>query len=117
MKMTLSEIGRVATIAEKACVVVIDHPTNAEARETLFNVLAPIVNPTFVGGHEGVSAYLHGLIRQACTLAEITRARIDTSRRQPARESFSAVSIQRGARDLQRVLSDLIQGLGAGKNG
>ena len=115
--MTLSEIGRVATIAEMACVVVTDHPANAEARETLFDVLAPIANPTFAAGQEGVSAYVQGLIRQACTFAEITRTRIEASRGQPARESFSAVSIQGGARELQRVLSDLIQGLAAGKNG
>lgn len=115
--MTLLEIGRIATIAEKACVAVIDHPANTEARETLFNVLAPIVNPTFAGGPHRVSAYLHGLTRQACTLAEITRARIDASRSQPARESFSTVSIQGSARELQRVLSDLMQGLAAGNNG
>jgi hypothetical protein len=114
-KMTLSDIGRLAAIAEKACSAVIDHPTDMEARRSLFDVLGPIVNPIFVDHHD-LPPYLHGMMRQACTLGEIVQARIDVSRNEPNRQSLSAASIQSAARDLQRVLRGVIDGLSAGKN-
>ena len=113
--MTVSDIGRLAAIAEKACSAVIDHPTDMEARRSLLNVLGPIVNPIFVD-HNDLPPYLHGMMRQACTLGEIVQARIDVSRRQPDRESLAAESIRAGARDLRRVLRGVIDGLSAGKN-
>jgi hypothetical protein len=67
--MTLSDIGRLAANAEKACSAVIDHPTDMEARRSLFDVLGPIVNPIFVD-HNDLPPYLHGMMRQACTLGE-----------------------------------------------
>jgi hypothetical protein len=112
--MTLSDIGRVAAIADKACSAVIDNPTDIEARRILFDVLGPIVNPIFVD-HNDLPPYLHGMMRQACTLGEIVQARIDVSRNEPNRQSLSA-SIQSAARDLQRVLRGVIDGLSAGKN-
>jgi hypothetical protein len=112
--MSLSEIGRVAAITEKACTAVIDNPTDIAARRSLFSVLAPIVNPIFVD-HNDLPPYLHGMMRQACTLGEIVQARIDVSR-QTGREFLAAESIRAGARDLRRVLRGVIDGLSAGKN-
>jgi hypothetical protein len=114
-EMALSEIGRVAAIVEKACTAVIDNPADIAARRSLFSVLAPIVNPIFVD-HNDLPPYLHGMMRQACTLGEILQARIDVSRRQTGRESIAAESIRAGARDLRRVLRGVIDGLSAGKN-
>ena len=111
--MTLAEIRRLAAIAEKACADVIDHPADLAARQSLFDVLGPIVNPIFVD-HQDLPPHLHGMMRQACTLGEILQARIDVSRNEPNRQSFSAASIQSAARDLQRVLRGVIDGLPEG---
>ena len=113
--MTLFEIGRLAAIAEKACTAVIDYPSDIAARRSLFDVLGPIVNPIFID-HNDLPPYLHGMMRQACTLGEIVQVRIDVSRNEPNRQSLSAASIQSAARDLQRVLRGVIDGLSAGKN-
>jgi len=113
--MTLFEIGRLAAVAEEACTAVIDYPSDIAARRSLFDVLGPIVNPIFID-HNDLPPYLHGMMRQACTLGEIVQARIDVSRRQPDRESLAAESIRAGARDLRRVLRGVIDGLSAGKN-
>lgn len=113
--MTLYEIGQAATTAESACTIVIDHPDDLAARQTLVDVLTPIVNPMF-DDHDELPIHLHGLIRQACSFGEIVQARIDAAPNEPHLQSSSTASIQSAARDLQRVLRGILDSLATGRN-
>jgi hypothetical protein len=115
-EMTLSAIRQVTTIAEKACAVVVAHPGDAVARAALLETLVPIVDPAFADGPDNASAYLHGLLRQVGALGEILQTRIEGGRLPADRESFAAISIQGGARELQRVLGELNRALAAGNH-
>lgn len=107
--MTFSDNVRAVTIAERACAAVVEHPTDENEWKILFQALEPFVDPTFTEGHENLPAHLRGLFRQACSLGEIVRDRIEIGRNEPVRQPYSATSIQNGVRDLQRVLDELNQ--------
>jgi hypothetical protein len=115
--MTLSEVGRLATIAEKACASVIEDPTDEKARETLLEALKPLVNPTLITGIDHVPGHLRGLIRQVCTFSEIVESRILAGLNQARHQSISATSILGVVRDLNRVLDDLNQVLTGHRKG
>jgi hypothetical protein len=106
--MTLAEIERLAAMAERACAVVTDRPDDAAPRESLFDGLAPLVNPAFLDGPEQRPVHVQGLLRQTCVLAEIMRSRIDDSRKGGRSDRFDAMHIGNGARELRRLLSALI---------
>ena len=112
-EMTLSEIERLAALAEEACAAVAGRPDEEAPRETLFDTLAPLVNPDFVDGNGNRPPYLHGLLRQACVQAEILRDRIVEGRKGRRSGAFETMNIGGGARDLRRLLSALIDAIGA----
>jgi hypothetical protein len=114
--MTLAEIERLAAMAERACVVVTDRPDDAALRESLFDLLAPLVNPAFLDGPERRPMHVQGLLRQTGVLAEILRSHIDESRTGRRSDRFDAMHIGNGARELRRLLAALIAAIAAIRN-
>jgi hypothetical protein len=114
--MTLAEIERLAAMAERACVVVTDRPDDAASRESLFDLLAPLVSPAFLDGPERRPVHVQGLLRQTGVLAEILRSRIDEGRTGRRSDRFDAMHIGNGARELRRLLAALIAAIAAIRN-
>jgi len=95
----LSELPMVAKAAEKACAAAINYPANIELRSRLMEVLhqvAALAPPNSATCPD----HLHDLFRQIGIWVDIVRYRIDNA--------GPAASIRRPARQLQRVLSQLV---------
>jgi hypothetical protein len=112
--MTLSEMERVALTVDEACAAVIDRPADTAARAGLFELLAPLANASFHDGDFNVKPRVFGLFRQASSFAAIVRARIDNARTDP--ESFVAMQVAIVARDLQRIVSQVLGEFAKGRD-
>jgi hypothetical protein len=110
--MKSSDIELIAKAAEKACAAVINHPRDDNAREQLFKTLADVANPAFIQLDGASARYLDDLLQQANVWADIVRSRIDMFQ-QATRGDVSASLVRYPARDLQRILCELIGELGA----
>ena len=108
--MTLSELDRLARIVDGACQSLIERPYDGPARDSLFNVLAPLISSSVIDcGPQ--PAHIHGLLRQAAALAAILRQRIVDGSRPGERESLWAMQVLRRTRELRRILTDLLEAL------
>jgi hypothetical protein len=96
----LSEIQTVAKVAEKACAAAINHPANIEVRRHLLDILDQMAELLSSAGYPDRLRNLH---RQIGIWADIVRYRLDNT--------GSAVSVRRPARNLQRLLSQLVSEL------
>jgi hypothetical protein len=112
--MTLSEIKRLAAMADSACAAVIERPDDKADRQSLFDALAPLVSQAFLDGHDTRSAHVHALLRHTAVLAEIVRSRIDYSQTGERSEAFETMHIGDGAREVRQVISTLISAIGTG---
>jgi hypothetical protein len=112
--MMLSEIKRLAAMADSACAAVIERPGDKADRQSLFDALAPLVSQNFLDGHDPRSAHVHALLRHTAVLAEIVRRRIGYSQTGERSEAFEAMHIGDGAREVRHVLSTLIDAIGTG---
>lgn len=111
--MTPSETSRVVAQADRLCDEVIARPDDHKAREALFAALAPLVDVGFVADEPQRGLLLHGLARQAATLATILRQRIDDGRSGRYSDSLIEMHVGVGARDLKRALSLILRHLGS----
>jgi hypothetical protein len=98
-----SEIQMVAKDAEKACAAAVNYPANIEVRRRLFDVLGEMVELAHLD-NATYSDRLHDLHRQIGIWIDIVRHRIDNA-------TSSTLSLRYAARDLQRLLSQLIDEL------
>lgn len=106
--MKVSELQQTAKSADDACAAALDRPSDRAVRETLYEVLSGLIDPAFLQAAEGGPAHLRGRCRQACILAESVRDRIDASRRAGVPEGSASIGIAALARDLRRVLADIV---------
>jgi ribosomal protein L4 len=104
--VTSREIERAARMAGQLCSAALAAPADDGARTTLSDSLLALEKAVVDDGHDR-SAHLRGLMHQAGVWADIVRNRIDANR--------SAGSVERSLRQLQQVLSALIDGLGHGE--
>lgn len=108
--MTLSEVDRLARIVDAACQALIDRPYDVPARDNLLDVLPPFISLSVIDcGPQ--PAHIYGLLRQAAALAAILRQRIVDGLRPGERESLLAMQVLRRTRELQRILTDLLEAL------
>jgi hypothetical protein len=109
--MTSSELNQVTVVAKEACLAVIAHPYDRSLRGRLFDVLAPIVNLSFVGRQDGQSAHLYGLIRQVYVLSEFLRNRIDVTDSKAAVATSEIGGIESSANELRHKLDEMLAAL------
>lgn len=109
--MTPLETNRVVAQADRLCDQVIAHPEDHKAREALFAALAPLVDVGFVADEPQRGRPLHGLVRQAATLATILRQRIEDGRSGRYSDSLMQMHVGVSARDLKRALSLILRHL------
>lgn len=105
--MTSADIERAARTAGRSCSAALAAPADDGARATLSDTLLALEKAVVTDDHDR-PAHLRSLMHQAGVWADIVRNRIDANR--------SAASVERSLRRLQRVLADLIDGLGHGTN-
>jgi hypothetical protein len=114
--MTLSEIERLAALANRACAAVIERPGDKADRQSLFDALKPLVSQAFIDGHDPQPPQVRALFRQTAVLAEIVRSRVEYSQTGRRSDDFEAMHIGNGAREVRRVLSALVDAIGTGRN-
>ena len=104
-----AQLERAVRTAAKACGVVIAHPKDALARQSLFDALSSVLDPDFVfDGPEFV--HLADLYIEARLWADIVRTQIIGVQKNKSRDP-SALAIQYPARDLLPILADLAREL------
>jgi hypothetical protein len=103
-------LARIASTAERACVMALDRPKDPQAREQLFDALAAVADPAFQAD-EPEYTHLTDLLSQARVWADIVRTRITGL--QTNKLGHAVVqAVQYPARDLLPILSDLSRELG-----
>jgi|SRR5882672_7128094 len=103
-------LARIASTAERACVMALDRPKDPQAREQLFDALAAVADPTFQADEPEYN-HLTELFGQARVWADIVRTRI--AGLQTNKLGHPAVkAVQYPARDLLPILGDLSRELG-----
>jgi hypothetical protein len=104
-----SELERIVSVAELACVAAVAQPKEALVRQRLYQALAPLVSPTFPGEHPEL-AHLHDLFGHARVWADIVRTRIagfDSNRPNDP----LGMALRHPARDLLPILTTLLHEL------
>lgn len=104
----MSELQRIAREADDACATILECPSDRPLREALFKVLDGLIDPAFLQAAAGGPPHLRGRCRQACILAESVRERIDGSRKPGTPDRSASLGIAALARDLRRVLADIV---------
>lgn len=97
-------------VVDQACRAVIERPHDAPARDVLLEAFAPVAVPGFFDGSRHPPS-LQGLLRQTAAFADIVRQRIASGRSAGESEAFGAMHVGNGTRELQTVVSDLLQEL------
>ncbi len=103
-----SELQQIAKRADDACGAAIEHPSDRKIRKTLFEAMAALIDPAFLALADGGPPHLRGRCRQACILAESVRERIDASCKPGVPDGSASMGIAILARDLRRVLADIV---------
>jgi hypothetical protein len=106
--MYSTHLKRIARTAENACALVVNQPTDIQAREALLDALASVVDPAFQGDDPEFD-HLKDLFGEARVWADIVRCRIENSRNSIV--SAPVAAIQHPARDLQQLLVRLVDEL------
>jgi hypothetical protein len=104
-----SEIILIAKVAEEACATAVNDPRNADVRADLLNAVEALVEAAGQKAAAKHSADIHYLLRLAAVLGNIVRSRIVNSRN--SKTATTASSIQYPTRELQQLLSQLLEAL------
>jgi hypothetical protein len=100
-----SEIILIAKVAEEACAIAVNDPSNLGARADLLNAVEALVDAAGQKAGAKHSADIQYLLRLAAVLGNIVRSRIVGSRN--SKTATTASLIQYPSRELQQLLSQL----------
>ena len=103
------EIILIAKVAEEACAIAVNDPSNLGARADLLNAVEALVDAAGQKAGAKHSADIQYLLRLAAVLGNIVRSRIVDSRN--SKTATRASLIQYPSRELQQLLSQLLDAL------